>query len=131
MTLDSLPSRAELSLGVLNAGVADVLVNGVNVGSINRVPERVDCTSALRLGENRIEFMLYTTLRNIVGPFHRPQGEVGYTFGGGYVNPDAAWLSIDISKPGWQNSLGNYGSGFIKEYNLSPLGVERAILYMR
>jgi energy-coupling factor transporter ATP-binding protein EcfA2 len=101
----------------------EVLVNGVNVGDINRAPAALFVGNALREGKNLIEIHLYSTLYNIIGPFHRPLGDVGNTFGGGYVNPDAAWLSVDTTVPDWEKKMDSFYPTWTDRYNVVPFGI--------
>ena len=59
-----------------------------------------------------------------MGPFHRPLGNLGNTFGGGYANPDAAWLSVDTSVPGWEKKLSKPNDTWTNRYNVAPLGIK-------
>ncbi|MBR6602869.1 MAG: hypothetical protein IKK94_02505, partial [Clostridia bacterium] len=117
-------SSALLKLDIMNSGCAEVFVNGINVGDINKAPCELALNGALRHGSNLIEIKLYSTLYNIIGPFHRPQGNVGDTFGGGYKNPDAAWLSLDTTAKGWQVKRSLFYPSWSDEYNLVPFGIE-------
>ena len=109
-TLSRLPASAELRIvgfggftaEINGASVTDALFLPLNTDFEERdfphgeetahriLCESVPVASLLREGENEITVRLYTTLHNIIGPFHRPLGNIGNTFGGGYRNPDAA-----------------------------------------
>ena len=115
---------AALHIGVMNAGCGEVFVNGINVGDINRAPHTLPIGMALNKGINTLQIKLYTTLYNIIGPFHRPLGNVGNTFGGGYNNPDAAWLSINTSVPDWEKKMNNAYQTWTDRYNVAPLGIK-------
>ena len=119
---------AKLRLGVMNAGCAEVLVNGERVGDINRAPAEISLGGALKCGENLVQIRLYSTLHNIIGPFHRPRGDVGNTFGGGYQNPDAAWLSVDTTQPGWETHMEDFYPNWTERYNVVPFGIKAAAL---
>lgn len=111
----------KIRVGVMNAGAGEVLLNGEPVGDLNRAPAEV--SGRLKKGENKLSIVLYPTLRNIVGPFHRTRGDIGSHFGGGYANPDAAWLSVDTTQPGWEKRLGTTDSRWTEAYNLTPFGI--------
>ncbi len=128
LTEEEAKAGGKLRIGSLFAAVAEVYVNGTHVGDINRAPCEIDCRGLLQPGENKISLRLFTTLRPIIGPFHRPRGEIGNTFGGGYQNPDAAWLSVDVTKPHWENLLSTPSPTFTEDYNLISLGVEDVAL---
>ena len=123
---------AKLKIGVINAAVCEVRLNGKVLGDLNRPGELdVDVEGCLEIGENRLEIILFNTLRNIVGPFHRPRGEIGNLFGGGYTNPNAAWLSIDTTNPGWEKCLEDHYPGWTNDYNLAPYGASEISLKFR
>jgi hypothetical protein len=67
--------RVWLNLPDLDACVARVSVNGRRAGRIAWAPRRLEITDLVGPGENRIEIELATSLRNLIGPLHRPQGE--------------------------------------------------------
>lgn len=116
-------SQAKLRVGVMNAGCGEVFVNGVSVGDINRAPADLSVGGVLREGGNLVEIKLYSTLYNVIGPFHRPQGNVGNTFGGGYQNPDAAWLSVNTELPDWEKRLSDSYPNWTDQYNVVPFGI--------
>jgi len=47
--------------------------------------------TGLRSGENILELELCNSLRNLLGPSHRPDGEFGSCFGG-YGHPNKNWI---------------------------------------
>ena len=110
-----------LSVGVMNAAVCEVFVNGRSFGDVYRAPMRVPVS--LNEGENRVELVLYGTLHSIIGPFHRPRGDIGNVFGGGYANPNYAWLSLNIEKEGWEKRMNDAYPWWTDAYNLTPFGV--------
>lgn len=117
-------SKAKLRIETMNAGCGELFVNGKYAGDINRAPCDIAIGDFLKNGINAVEIKLYTTLFNIVGPFHRPLGNLGNTFGGGYANPDAAWLSVDTSVPGWEKKLSKPNDTWTNRYNVAPLGIK-------
>ncbi len=132
-TVFSLPEnvdlkKARLSLGTLNAACAEVFLNGRSVGHLRRAPASLPLGDALHAGENELSIRLYTTLFNIIGPFHRPLGNVGNTFGGGYKNPDAAWLSVDTTAEGWEEHMEDFYPFWTDQYNVMPLGLGNAAI---
>ena len=82
--------RAQLALSAMDGAVARVEVNGKDCGIFHSAPYRVDVSEAVKDGENTLKITLYNTLRNLLGPYHRPLGEYG-TVWGGYGYPNAAW----------------------------------------
>ncbi|MBN2581599.1 MAG: hypothetical protein JXL80_00925 [Planctomycetes bacterium] len=68
--------RLVLELPNLDATVlAKVRVNGREAGAILWPPYECDITDCVAAGENRIEIELVGSLRNLLGPHHRSQGE--------------------------------------------------------
>lgn len=119
--ISELEGECRVKVGVINSGAGEVFLNGEQLGDLNRAP--AELKGKLRKGENQLTIALYPTLRNIVGPFHRPRGDIGNHFGGGYSNPDAAWLSVDTTQPGWEKRLGSTDSRWTEAYCLTPFGV--------
>ena len=100
-----------------------MLLNGERIGDLYRAPASLSLGSMVKEGENEITVRLYTTLHNVIGPFHRPLGNIGNTFGGGYRNPDAAWLSVDTTASGWESHLEDFYPSWTNGYNVTPLGI--------
>ena len=121
-------SNSAIHIGVMNAGCGEVFVNGINVGDINRAPHTLYIGNLLNKGINKLQIKLYTTLYNIIGPFHRPMGNVGNTFGGGYQNPDAAWLSVNTSVQDWDKKMYDSYKTWTDRYNVSPLGIKNVYI---
>ena len=86
-------AKAVLSVDALHACLCRVSVNGIDCGVLCAPPYRVDVSAALRQGENTLTLTLTNSLRNLLGPSHRPKGEEG-CFQGGYAFPGASWLGI-------------------------------------
>lgn len=120
--------NAVLNIDVMNAGCGELFVNGRYAGDINRAPCRICVGHLLKVGANKLEIKLYTTLYNVIGPFHRPLGDVGNTFGGGYANPDAAWLSINTAATDWHTRMNDFKDTWTDRYNVVPLGVKNIYL---
>jgi hypothetical protein len=66
---------AFLVLPCVGSVLAKVRVNGNEAGSIAWAPYEVEITSLIEPGENRIEIEFVTSLRNLLGPHHHPDGE--------------------------------------------------------
>ena len=67
--------RASLDLGVVH-DLADVRLNGVDLGVLWKPPFKVAITGALRPGPNRLELAVTNTWRNrIIGDYGKPDGE--------------------------------------------------------
>ncbi|HEY8500508.1 MAG TPA: glycosyl hydrolase [Clostridia bacterium] len=91
--LDGIPEhkRVFICLQKLNACVASVSINGICAGKVCWDPFELDITGLLKSGSNKVEIKLTNTLRNLLGPYHRPVGEVGYCWGL-YDSPNDPWL---------------------------------------
>ena len=90
--------KAVLNVGEFHGCVAEVYANGNNCGDIMWFPYSADLTGNLRGGENEIVIKLTGTMRNLLGPSHRPIGDVGQLWAG-YSNPNGAWLGHDPQNP--------------------------------
>ena len=67
--------RASLDLGVVH-DLAEVRLNGIDLGVLWKPPFRVAITGALRPGQNRLELAVTNTWRNrIIGDYGKPDGE--------------------------------------------------------
>jgi hypothetical protein len=122
--------RVRLRLDALHAGAADVRVNGVSCGSLAWHPYEVDLTRAVRPGENELEITLYGTLRNLLGPWHRPAGEIGACWGG-YEYPDLPWLgAVEGGRvvEHWYEDRVPDREGWTERYLVLPMGLAGARL---
>ena len=126
---------ASMRARALGATRYQIFINGKRVcegpctGPIHtRFYDEMVLDGYLREGENEITVRLFTTLHNIIGPFHRPLGNVGNTFGGGYTNPDAAWLSVDTTQEGWEMHMEDFYPNWTDQYNVAPLGLRDAAI---
>jgi hypothetical protein len=64
------PARALVRLGKWNGTVAEVRVNGKSAGTIGWQPYELDVTKLVRAGANRVEVVVYGSLKNLLGPHH-------------------------------------------------------------
>ena len=78
-------------------------------------PYRTDITALVKDGANSVELEYVTTLRNIVGPMHRIEGE-----------PDEAWASAFSGNAGDAGYAGRMdkGPGWTNDYFLVNSGLE-------
>jgi hypothetical protein len=67
---------AVIELPPFAAITAAVQVNGEEAGVVWKTPRTVPVGSLLTKGRNRISLVLTTSLRNMLGPHHHPDGEV-------------------------------------------------------
>jgi hypothetical protein len=90
-SLDDLPSPAEDERvfvefpGARSHGM-EILVDGKLIAPRIRQPWRVEITDALRAGGKQLAVRIATSLRNIYGPVHRPQGEPRHHWGAMTMN---------------------------------------------
>ncbi len=101
--------------------VAEVLVNGVSCGEVYKPPYSVDITKAIKSGENTLKIMLTNTLRPILGPYHRPFGEIGECWGG-YGDADLSWTNSGAGKD-WYLHTDTDSDTWTNSYNQPKLGV--------
>jgi hypothetical protein len=76
-TLDNIPEnrRALLTIDNFNACAANIRINGNYAGTLCWRPLETDITGMLRQGRNTLEIELVNSLRNLLGPYHQPQGD--------------------------------------------------------
>jgi hypothetical protein len=79
IVIPPLEGRCVLELDGLRAAIANVYVNGQQMGAVAWPPHRVDVTESVRPGENVIEVELVSTLRNLLGPHHLNGGDLIWT----------------------------------------------------
>jgi hypothetical protein len=127
---DDAKANVFFELDGLNACVADVRVNGAHCGSLQWAPYRVDLSGKLAPGVNLIELTLHGTLRNLLGPWHRPVGEIGACWGG-YAYPNLPWLGVVESGKvieNWYEDRMPDREGWTERYLVLPFGVVGAKL---
>lgn len=90
-----------LYLNSFTGCIAEVFVNGIFCGNIIAPPYKVDISSAVRSGCNTLEITMKNTLRNLLGPYHRVNGEIGDLFGNGYSGLGAAWRGESCKGDKW------------------------------
>jgi len=110
-----------LHLDEVNGCHCHVRLNGIDCGTLRSAPYCADVSHALREGKNVLTLELVNTLRNLLGPHHRPLGEIGNTFGGGYKFPNAAWAG---GTPGWYDHRVPDTDSWTESYMLTKLGVK-------
>ena len=94
-------SRYLVRLGDWEGAVTEVMVNGKRAGNIAVLPFELDVTEYITRGTNRIDILVYGTLRNTLGPHHGnpPEGRARswvYTVGAeGGCPPGLKYLGRD------------------------------------
>ena len=113
----------KIAFDELDACICHVKVNGVYCGCMHTYPLELDISSAVKEGENRVELEISNTLRNLLGPWHRPQGEVG-NIRSAYEEPDIAWMGVQTSGDNtWYDNRIPDTNFWTDSYMLTPLGV--------
>ncbi len=83
--------RYTLELASLHVPAASLMINGKEVALMAFSPFRYDITDALRDGDNEIRVKLYCSNRNLLGPFHRQDGECYDVSPWTYICPDGRY----------------------------------------
>ena len=132
LTLPRPAAGERLILGVrgLNACVLRVTVNGVMAGVRGWDPFSVDITDAIKEGENEVALEFVGTLRNLLGPHHRPSGD-----------PDSCWGEPAFrgetssrggpADPNWYQTRNRAGAPWTDDYLVVPFGFENVTLARR
>ncbi len=77
-------------------------------------PYEIDITSLVKSGKNKIEVELISTLRNLLGPHHRPEGE-----------PDQCWGTDFTLYPNWLKDEKQRNANWTDDYfflNFAAMG---------
>ena len=118
--------EAYLTVEGLHAAAAEVRLNGEICGTLCWAPYRVPLTGA-HPGKNTLTIRLYGTLRNLLGPWHRPVGEIGACWGG-YGSPNRPWEGSYAHEngqlcPNWEENRRPDKLGWTESYLCLPLGI--------
>ena len=124
---------ATLRLEGLSACLARVFLNGEYRGVIAWEPPEL-AIGPLKDGVNELRLELVNTIRNLIGPYHRPKGEYGEAWGG-YGYPNLPWLgAVDENTrkviPDWQDHRIPDTSAWIEDYMLVPFGLQNAFIFI-
>lgn len=125
--------RAYLTLGSLDAAVAAVRVNGTDVGAIGWRPLELDITEAIRSGTNRVEIDVVSTLRNLLGPHHRPSGEPSQVWREGWTglsSPRRRDTDLVAGKD-WYEHRNRDDVFWTDDYFFVPFGISDAAIETR
>jgi hypothetical protein len=95
--------RAILEIEGLQAVVADVSINGTDVGNLAWAPHKLDVSLPLKPGLNRVGIRLVNSLHNLLGPWHDPRGEI----------------TVHVHWGEWRNA-----GTWTDQYYFKPLGLE-------
>lgn len=94
--------RYRLALNRLNSPAAEITVNGNKAATLIFAPFNADLTEYLKNGENELKITLLSGNRNLLGPHHKPQGEL-YSVGPSTFTDKYGWAD-DSSQPVWTDN---------------------------
>ena len=114
----------------LNTAALEVRLNGHVEGTVYMPPYRC-ALRHLKKGTNTLEVTLFSSLRNLLGPSHRPGGEYGRCFGG-YGKPNKNWIgAVDETGrmyPDWQEHRTSDTTAWCESFMQVPFGFSGVIL---
>jgi hypothetical protein len=124
---------ATLRIEGLSACLARVFLNDEYRGVIAWEPPELSI-GPLKDGVNELRLELVNTIRNLIGPYHRPKGEYGEAWGG-YGYPNLPWLgAVDENTrkviPDWQDHRIPDTSAWTEDYMLVPFGLQNAFIFI-
>ena len=112
-----------IKIDTVSGAMLSLRLNGIDLGTVMSSPYEFDVSNALKVGENRLELELVGTLRNLLGPHHRPDGERGGVRGD-YDNSDLGWMGCrDASDKTWYKNRTPDTPYFTDSYLFVPFGV--------
>ena len=103
-----------LSLKKLNAPAARLEVNGNKAATLMFAPFNTDITEYLKNGENELKITLFSGNRNLLGPHHKPQGEI-YSVGPSTFTDKYGWAD-DKSQPVWTDNYSLVKLGIVQKF---------------
>ncbi len=122
---ENAPTQALLKLPCPDAAAVAVELNGSKQGVLAWHPYELKL-DGLKAGKNILTLELSGTLRNIIGPFHRPQGEYGSCFDG-YSCPNLNWVGIRETDgteiPEWYNRRDVATTAWVESYLQVRFGI--------
>ncbi len=125
-------AKATLSLEGLNAAAAEIVLNGEICGDMAFMPYECSLKN-LRSGKNTLKIRLFGTLRNLLGPWHRPVGEIGACWGGTYAKVSQPWQGVLAHEtgnvyPDWYIDRKPDRDGWTESYIVLPLGIAEPVI---
>ncbi len=112
--------RVVLTSGEPGAVLAKVKVNGKEAGALAWAPYEVDVSDLVHEGANEVEIELVTSLRNLLGPHHRPEGEP-------YRPGRESWSGNRAAKD-WYERRDDPDIPWTEDYFVCPLGPTTPII---
>lgn len=122
--------RAGLRFEGFHGCVAEVRLNGKLIGDVCKAPYELPLGETFAAGENRLEITLTGTLRNLLGPYHRPAGEIGQVWAG-YDMPNKPWLGRTPGNLDWEEKRTLDSADWTDSYHCLPFGFEKLYLVYR
>lgn len=110
--------------------VANVYINGILCGDLHCSPYRINISNAVKRGSNNIRITLCNTLRNLLGPHHRPHGEEGNLFLGGYGNHNGSWTGNSKNDPLWFDNRYPDTAFWTESYMQVRFGIKNIKIFM-
>jgi hypothetical protein len=124
IVLDAVPAGPVwLALDRLSVPVVEVRVNGRPAGQLAWRPYHLAIDAFLVPGENRIELVLYHSLRNLLGPHHSPAGEEYWVGPHSFRGHDTGWAARLVR--------GEAGPDWRPSYALTEFGLFGAVQLLR
>ena len=122
--------RVVLRVNGLDACLVRVFVNGAKAGVLGWDPFVVDITGLVKDGKNELALELVGTLRNLLGPHHRPAGDPDSCWGERAFRGEADTRS---GRPdaNWYEKRDRLGEVWTDDYLVVPFGFESVTLAMR
>jgi len=115
-------NKVFLTFEKLDLCLVKVFVNDAYCGVIYCKPYKVELTKFLKGKVNTIRLEGINTIRNIIGPFHRPIGEKYETWGR-YSGPDEPWIGgKNPIVPNWYEHRTSDSSMWVESYLQIPQG---------
>lgn len=123
-------NQVSLRFEHLNTAALEVRLNGAVEGIVYMPPYKCPLRH-LKKGTNTLEVTLFSSLRNLLGPSHRPGGEYGRCFGG-YGKPNKNWIgAVDETGrmyPDWQEHRTSDTTAWCESFMQVPFGFSGVIL---
>jgi hypothetical protein len=120
--------KAVLKVCDFRGCVGNVYINDSYAGKLCWEPYEVDVTGKLVKGGNKIRIELTNTLRNLLGPYHRPEGELPhcwreYPWTGDFDHRSA------VRHPEWYKDRVPDTVTWTESYLQVPFGIDSVVLY--
>lgn len=122
-TIDSVSEgRLWLDLPGLESCVAEIFVNGKKLDSIAWKPYKAEISGAVKAGKNSVRISLTNTLRNLLGPHHRPQIERQQNWGFNDFIGYRSEISENIY-PDWITERSPDTDAWMEDYSFVRFGI--------